>query len=154
MEKTPNLFNADKYVKACVMANYNREFDLICLPLQKKYRSQMEIVALILEAAGGSGAALYSLMKRTGINYAQLKKYLPSLTKIGFIEAEIREGKVSFRVSEKGFAFLRQYNILRDMLISAYMGNEQIKAIHEENNLSRVQQRITIPLSARIVKRR
>jgi predicted transcriptional regulator len=154
MEKIPNLFNDNKYVKACVMANHIRDFDLICLPLQKKYRSQMEIIALILEAAGGNGAALYSLMKRTGINYAQLKKYLPSLTKIGFMEAEIRDGKISFRVSEKGIAFLRQYNVLRDMLLGAYMGNEQINVVHEENNSSRVQQRITIPLSARIIKRR
>jgi predicted transcriptional regulator len=154
MEKTPNLFNANNILKACIMANHIRNFDLICLPLQKKYRSQMEIIALILEAAGGSGAALYSLMKRTGINYAQLKKYLPSLTKIGFMEAEIREGKVSFRICEKGFAFLRQYNILRDMLLSAYICNEQINAVQEENNLPRVQQRVTIPLSARIIKRR
>jgi predicted transcriptional regulator len=154
MEKTPNLFNANKYYEASIMTNHTRDFDLICLPLQKKYRSQMEIIALILEAAGSNGAALYSIMKRTGINYAQLKKYLPSLTKIGFMEAEIREGKVSFRISERGIAFLRQYNILRDMLLSAYMGSEQFNAICEENNLSRAQQRITIPLSARIIKRR
>lgn len=154
MEKIPNLFNANNILKVCIMANYNKEFDLICLPLQKKYRSQMEIIALILETAGANGAALYSLMKRTGINYAQLKKYLPSLTKIGFMEAEIREGKVSFRICEKGFAFLRQYNILRGMLLSAYIGNEQINAVQEENNLPKVQQRVTIPLSARIIRRR
>ncbi|MEM3696357.1 MAG: winged helix-turn-helix domain-containing protein [Candidatus Bathyarchaeia archaeon] len=136
------------------MANYNKEFDLICLPLQKKYRSQMEIIALILEAAGNNGAALYSLMKRTGINYAQLKKYLPSLTKIGFLDAEVREGKILFRVSERGFAFLRQFNILRDMLLSAYVGNKLVKAVQEEDNLAKVEQRATLPLSLRGIRRR
>lgn len=133
------------------MANY-KEFELNCLPLQKKYRSQMEIIALLLEAAGDNGAALYSLMKRTGINYAQLKKYLPSLIKIGFIEAEVGDGKISFRASERGLAFLRQYNILRDMLLSAYVNNKPINAIQEENKLLRVGQRVTLPLSARIIK--
>jgi predicted transcriptional regulator len=142
-----------KYNKGVNMANYIKEFQSICLPLQK-YRSRMEIIALILQAAGSNGAALYSLMKRTSINYAQLKKYLPSLTKIGFIETEIRDGKVSFRVSERGLAFLRQYNILRDMLLSAHMDNEQINVIHGESNLSRIQQRITMPLSPQIIKRR
>jgi predicted transcriptional regulator len=123
-----------------------------CLPLQKKYRSQMEIIALILEAAGDNGAALYSLMKRTSINYAQLKKYLPSLIKIGFIEAKVGDGKISFRASERGLAFLRQYNILRDMLLSAYVGNKPINAIQEENKLSRMGQRVTLPLSPRIIK--
>jgi predicted transcriptional regulator len=137
-----------------MMTNHIRDFDLICLPLQKKYRSQMEIIALILEAAGGSGAALYSLMKRTGINYAQLKKYLPSLTKVGFIETEFRDGKVSFRVSEKGIAFLRQYNILRDMLLSAYIDNKPFNTIPEEDNSSKLQQHVSVPLSARFIKRR
>ena len=133
------------------MANCN-EFESKCLPLQKKYRSQMEIIALILEAAGSNGAALYSLMKRTSINYAQLKKYLPSLIKIGFIEAEVGDGKISFRASERGLAFLRQYNILRDMLLSTYVGNKPINAIQEENRLSRLGQRVTLPLSAQIIK--
>jgi predicted transcriptional regulator len=136
------------------MANYKREFDLICLPLQKKYRSHMEIIALILENAKGNGITSCTLMKRANINYIQLKKFLPSLIEIGFIETEVRGGKVLFRVSERGIAFLRQYNILRDMLLSAYMGSEQFNALCEENNLSRAQHRITIPLSARIMKRR
>ncbi|MDH7477579.1 MAG: winged helix-turn-helix domain-containing protein [Candidatus Bathyarchaeota archaeon] len=136
------------------MANYSKEFDLICLPLQKKYRSQIEIIALILEVAGSNGAALYSLMKRTGINYAQLKKYLPSLAKIGFLEAEVREGKISFRVSERGFAFLRQYNVLRDMLLSTYVDNKTVNAVQEENNLAKVEPRATLPLSLRSIRRR
>jgi predicted transcriptional regulator len=105
----------------------------------------MEIIALILEAAGDNGAALYSLMKRANINYVQLKKYLQSLIKIGFIDTEIKNSKVSFKVSEKGFAFLRQYNILRDMLLSAYMGNKPIALVQAEK-LSKIPQWIVIPL--------
>lgn len=136
------------------MTDRIKDSDLICLPPQKKYRSQMEIIALILQAAGGNGAPLYSLMKRTGINYAQLKKYLPSLAKIGFVKTEFREGKVSFRVSEKGVAFLRQYNILRDMLLSAYIDNKPFNAIPEENNSPKLQQHVTMPLPARFIKRK
>jgi predicted transcriptional regulator len=134
-----------------MVTNY-REIDLICLPPQKKYRNQMEVIASILEAAEG-GATLYFLTKRTGINYAQLKKYLPSLTKLGFMETEIKEGKVSFKISERGLAFLKQYDILRDMLLGA-IDNEPINTIREESNPSNVQHRMTIPLSARIIKRK
>lgn len=129
------------------MAN-NREHDLICLFLRKKYRSVMEIIALILEAARHDGGTLYTIMKHTGINYAQLKRYLPSLIKIGFMEAGIKEDRISFRVSESGLAFLRQYNILQDMLLSAYTGNKQISTASPN-----AQQRAAIPLATRLAKR-
>jgi predicted transcriptional regulator len=56
-------------------------------------------------------------MKYTSINYAQLKKYLGPLTRIGLVDMDVREGKALYRASEKGLAFLRQYSILRGMLL-------------------------------------
>jgi predicted transcriptional regulator len=135
------------------MANYTKEYDLFCLPLDKKYRSQMEIIALILEAARYDDANFYSIMKRTSINYKQLKRYLPSLIKVGFMEAEIKRDRISFRVSENGLAFLRQYNILRDMLLSVYTGNKQVGTVHEEPVSSKTQQSAAIPLTTRFVRR-
>jgi len=135
------------------MANYTKEYDLFCLPLHKKYRSQMEIIALILEASKYNSANLYSIMKRTSINYKQLKKYLPSLIKIGFMEAEIKGDRFSFRVGENGLAFLKQYNILRDILLSAYTGDKQIGIVHEETVSSKAQQRTVMPLATRFVRR-
>lgn len=134
------------------MAN-NREQDIVCLFLRKKYRSIMEIIALMLEAARHEDATLYTIMKYTGINYAQLKKYLPSLIKMGFMEMKINDGKISFVVSENGLAFLRQYNILRDMLLNAYTGNKQVSTVHEETTLSKAQQRAPMPFTTRLAKR-
>jgi len=83
-------------------------------------------------------------MRYTSNNYTQLKKYLDLLAKIGFIEVNIGQGKVLYRASEKGLAFLRQYNILRDMLIGVYPRNEPINAI---------QPYTATPLVTRLMKR-
>ncbi|MEM3700166.1 MAG: winged helix-turn-helix domain-containing protein [Candidatus Bathyarchaeia archaeon] len=134
------------------MVTRARELDLIRVPFQKRYRSRMEIIALILEAAGCDGAALYSIMKRADINYVQLKKYLPSLAKIGFVEAEIKGGKLLFRLSEKGIAFLRQYNILRDMLLNAYRNEPDVNI--QDSNLSKNQQQVIMPFLTWTAKRK
>ena len=94
--------------------------------LRKKYRSDFEIIALLLEAMKDNDAARYSLMKYTSTNYAQLKKYLECLIEMGFIETDIREGQVLYRASEKGVVFLRQYYILLGMLFNAYTRNKQV----------------------------
>ncbi len=89
------------------------------LPLSKRYRSHFEIVVSILGAAVGEGEAKYSLMKHTGVNYAQLRKYLRSLSEVGLIEIGIREGCVFYKASEKGRFFLQQYYVLSRMLMKA-----------------------------------
>lgn len=58
-------------------------------------------------------------MKNTSVNYSQLKQYLKLLNKIGFIETNIKQGSILYRASESGIAYLRQYSILRDMLLGA-----------------------------------
>jgi predicted transcriptional regulator len=57
-------------------------------------------------------------MNRTSINCALLKKYLKSLVEMGFIELEMKEGRIFYKASNRGLDFLRQYNILQDMLLS------------------------------------
>lgn len=112
------------------MANYVRQ--LTCLPfhekskasssinLHKKYRSHIEIMALIIEAMKGQQTAQYSIMRRVGsINYVQLKKYLESLSDVGFIEPSSTSEQVTFRATEKGLAFLRQYYVLLGMTFGA-----------------------------------
>ncbi len=101
------------------MANYLREISLIRLPSQKKYRSYIEIVALILEAVKFGDSGLYSIMKQTSINYSQLKKYLKPLSMSGLVEVSVKGEKVFYRASEKGLTFLKHYNVLRDMLSDA-----------------------------------
>lgn len=105
---------------------------LTCLLSCKNYaraqshRTALELVALILEAAQKNPATHCSLMKYTGTNYIQVKKYLELLTDIGFIETDTRNDKVSYEISVRGLAFLRQYRILRDMLLNAYYGKKPI----------------------------
>jgi len=101
------------------MAKRTKGAGSVCFPLNKKYRSHIEIMALILKALRFAGIPRYSIMKQTGINYAQLKKYLESLNKTGFIEISMKGGKVVYRASQRGVAVLTQFNILQEMLSGA-----------------------------------
>ena len=112
------------------MANYIRQ--VACMPLleknrsqksisrHNKYRSHIEIMALIIEAMKGGHTVQYSIMRRVGsINYVQLKKYLESLSDVGFIEPSATSEQAAFRATERGLAFLRQYYVLLGMTLDA-----------------------------------
>jgi hypothetical protein len=64
-------------------------------------------------------------MRYAGTNYKQLKKYLGSLTEIGFVDASAIDGQISYRVNEKGLAFLRQYYVLLMMMLGVCTENNQ-----------------------------
>lgn len=128
------------------MINYVGELDLYGLHLRKKYRtskflnlnkkyrSHFEIAALMLEAMRDNGATRFSIMKYTSINSAQLKKYLRFLTEMGFIEMDIKASRLLYRASEKGLAYLRQYQVLLGMLLSAYAPNKPITVVYNTSN--------------------
>lgn len=97
--------------------------------LSKKYRSHFEIIAAILAATKYDSGDKYALMKRTGINYAQLKKYLASITKIGFIEVRVRGQQILYGATERGVEFLKQYYILLGMLMNTYSLDEQSRSV-------------------------
>lgn len=117
------------------MANYTRELGSSYVPLsmkyrtsrlnglRKKYRSDFEIIARVLEAVKENDATRFYIMKRAGINCAQLKRYLGSLTDVGLIEKSARDGRVSYWTSEKGLGFLKQYYVLLSMLLSTSARN-------------------------------
>jgi len=100
------------------MANHDREFSLCCLTWRKKNRGSIEIIASVLEAVKDNGTSRYSLMKHMGSNFVELKKYLDSLTEMGFVETDIKDGRVLYRASEKGLDFLRQYYVLLGKMLS------------------------------------
>jgi len=87
------------------------------LTFNKKYRSHLEIVALIIEAVKNKDVGNSSIMKHANINYMQLKKYLNSLAEMGFIKPSIEKDQVYYKATEKGLAFLRQYYVLLGMLL-------------------------------------
>ena len=113
------------------MANRARNADLLFLPvgkkyslstlqpLHKKYRSHFEIIGVVLEAVKVDSATPFSIMKHASINCTLLKKYLKSLTEIGFLEVEIHQCKIFYRASKEGLEFLRQYYLLLEMLLTA-----------------------------------
>jgi predicted transcriptional regulator len=97
-----------------------RKYNLSSLqPLHMKYRSHFEIIGLVLEAVKANSATPFSIMKHANINCIQLKKYLKSLTEIGFLEVEIKRSRIAYRASKEGLEFLRQFCILLDMLMTA-----------------------------------
>jgi len=100
------------------MANYKRELNLRRLAWRKRNRSHYEIIASMIEAAKDNGTSRYSLSKHVGCSYVELKKYLESLNEMGFIETDIKGGRVLYRASEKGFAFLRQFYALLEIMLS------------------------------------
>lgn len=106
-------------------------YNLLSLPLHKKYRSGFEIIALVLEAAKKGGATKFSIMTQAGTNFKQLDKYLQSLSDIGFIETDIKENRVLYRASQKGLNYLAQYYVLLGMLLGASTRNEPTNVIHE-----------------------
>lgn len=105
--------------------------DLSSSPLHKKYRGHFEIIALLLEAVKDNRATRFSIMKHANTNYNQLKKYLHSLTEIGFIEMDKKEDQCFYRTTEKGLDFLRQYYVLLGMLLNAFARSKPVSIIYE-----------------------
>jgi predicted transcriptional regulator len=78
-----------------------------------KYRSRIEIIAMILESANG-GATWTRIMYKEFVSYHQLKEYLPVL-----IENELIKyitGTKTFRTTEKGLIFLKMHEEIGELL--------------------------------------
>ena len=142
----------DKYLGCAIVTDYTKlldlcssssriKHDLFNSPLHKKYRGHFEIIALLLEAVKDNGATRFSIMKHADTNYNQLKKYLPSLTEIGFIEMVKKEDQCFYRTTKKGLDFLRQYYVLFGMLLNAFARNKPASIVYEaEYDATSVQQ--------------
>jgi predicted transcriptional regulator len=94
-----------------------KRYHLCGFPLGKKYRSHFEIVALMVEAVKDYGQAKFSIMKHASINCSQADKFLSSLTEMGFVERYMMTGRPTYRASERGLTFLRQYYALLSMFL-------------------------------------
>jgi len=132
--------NYMKTLDLCSSPSYMKH-NLCTSPLHKKYRGHFEIIALLLEAVKDNGATGFSIMKHASINYNQLKKYLHSLTEIGFIDIDRKEEQCFYRTTEKGLDFLRQYYVLLGMLLNAFARNKPASIVYEaEYDATSVQQ--------------
>lgn len=83
----------------------------------KKYRNSFDIIASLLEVAS-SGASRFVIARRLNTNYSHLSNYLNFLIKAGFLEVKFCGNRFLYETSEKGFEFLRLYNVLLGLLSS------------------------------------
>jgi predicted transcriptional regulator len=88
--------------------------------MQKRYRNTFEIFAMMIEAIkenNGSGTPKFSIMRNTSINSAQLKRYLESLSDMGFVETGNTGDRLVYKATGRGLDFLRQYNVLQRLML-------------------------------------
>ncbi len=79
-----------------------------------KYRSRIEIISQILEAANGGGATRTKIMYKALLSYAQMKDHLMLLTEKDLLRYD--EDTRTFKATEKGLRFLQIYNQIDDMI--------------------------------------
>ena len=78
-----------------------------------RYRSRIDIAALILEAANG-GAAKTKIIYKAFLSYVQIKQYLDILIENGLIEHNVKEQ--NFKITVKDSHFLRLYNQVDELI--------------------------------------
>jgi predicted transcriptional regulator len=81
----------------------------------KHYRTRIEIIIQILEAANGVNATNYNIMYKAYLSFNQSKKYVTVLTEKGLLGYD--SDSQTFRTTEKGLMLLEAYNVLVDMMI-------------------------------------
>ena len=79
-----------------------------------RYRSRIDIMSQILEAANGGGATKSKMMYKAFLNYVQLREFLTVLTEIKLLSYD---GEThTFKTTEKGLRFLDTYNQIGDVM--------------------------------------
>lgn len=86
-------------------------FPLEQRPQQIGNRTRMEILASILKVAS-NGALKTHIMYKANLSHRQLEKYLAFLEERGLLAQGVDEnlGNRIYRITEKGFDFLREYS--------------------------------------------
>ena len=89
-----------------------------------KYRSRIDIMSQILEAANGGGATRTKIMYKAFLSFVQLKEFLTLLTENDLLSFD-RETQ-TFKTTEKGLRFLNAYNKLGDVMKASSQQQQQI----------------------------
>jgi len=89
--------------------------------LTSPHRSQIDIIAEILDAADGSAKKTH-IMYRCNLSFKQLETYLNLLLNRGLLKKVSEEGKSSytrsFKITDKGQILLQAYQSLKALLAS------------------------------------
>jgi predicted transcriptional regulator len=91
-----------------------------------KYRSRVEIMAQILQAANGRHITKTRIMYSVFLSYEQLKEYLAILIQNGLLE--YWEGTQTYKTAEKGLKFLRIYELMKEELATAAAATVKTKS--------------------------
>lgn len=78
-----------------------------------RYRSRIDIISQILEAANGGYATKSKIMYKAFLNYDQLKDYLTVLIESGLLSYDL--DTQIFKATEKGLRFLKVYGQLDEL---------------------------------------
>lgn len=79
-----------------------------------RYRSRIDIISQILEAANGGYATRSKIAYKAFLNYNQLKENLTALTEKDLLR--YNEDTQTFKTTEKGLRFLDTYNRIGNMI--------------------------------------
>lgn len=97
--------------KLCLLGCVQGMFPLEEKPQQIGNRTRLEILASILKVAS-NGALKTHIMYKANLSHRQLEKYLAFLEGTGMLAQHVDEeaGSRTYRVTEKGVGFLREYS--------------------------------------------
>jgi predicted transcriptional regulator len=79
-----------------------------------KYRSRIDLISQILEAANGGGATRSKIAYKAFLNYDQLKENLVVLIEMDLLRFD--ENAQIFKTTEKGLRFLQLYGEINNMI--------------------------------------
>ncbi len=79
-----------------------------------KNRSRLEIIAMILETVGESGAIQAKIMYKVYLSFLQMKEYLSQIMQHGLIIYDDRSQ--IYRITDKGRRFLALYKQMTESI--------------------------------------
>ena len=79
-----------------------------------KNRSRLEIIAMILETVGDSGAIQAKIMYKVYLSFLQMKEYLSQIMQHGLIIYDDRAQ--IYRITDKGRRFLTLYKQMTESI--------------------------------------
>jgi predicted transcriptional regulator len=79
-----------------------------------KYRSKIDIIGEILDAAKSGAATKTKMMYQAYLSFEQMKEYLMVLTENGLLSYDFDTR--TFKTTQEGFRFLNAYYMIDDMI--------------------------------------
>ena len=79
-----------------------------------RYRTKIEIMCQVLEAAKGSGATKTRIMYKAFLSYIQLREQIPFLLEHNMLKFDL--DTLTYKTTEKGLEFIELYNKMSNVI--------------------------------------